>query len=143
MTSSTSPFQKFLHFLFALSPTAIASYLSQWLGLFGKAGLAHRDFQPQVERLALGVSTIAVLIIYGFFHKATARTLKIVFVVAVLLFGGSLIGCISLNYILYSMITQREIEATIYVWQWMYFAFLLFTSVLVISFMLYVLKEGP
>ena len=141
MSTHKGLFQRFLHALFAFSPTALANYLSQWLGLFGKAGLAHRDFQPEVERLALGVSTVLVLAVYIWLHKSPARILKKLFSFSFIFFIVSLLGCIGLDFALHSMKTKETIELTILIWRWVYFVLLLSTSMSVVSFMLYVLRE--
>jgi hypothetical protein len=135
-------FDKFLHALYALSPTAIASYLSQWMGLFSDAGLAHRDFAPQTERLALGISTIAVLSLYVWLHgksrKILGWTFSLLFTVG---FLGSLAGCFAMNYLLLYQKQTELIERTIAIWRWTYFSLLISTSLTVVVFMLWLLSS--
>jgi hypothetical protein len=134
----STKFNKFLDALFALSPTAIASYLSQWLGLFNNAGLAHRDFAPQTERLALGISTIAVLTLYVWLYGKSRKLLSWMFSIIFLVgFIGSIVGCLYLDYLLPSQKQVESIEMTINIWRWTYLSLLIFTSLTVVVFMLW------
>jgi hypothetical protein len=137
----STKFDKFLHFLYALSPTAIASYLSQWMGLFSDVGLAHRDFAPQTERLALGISTIAVLSLYVWFRGKSRKFLGLTFSLFFIFgFIGSIIGCVVMNYLLLYQKHTALIERTINIWRWIYFSLLFFTSLTVVMFMLWLLS---
>lgn len=133
-------FEKFLRALFALSPTAIASYFSQWMGLFNNAGLAHRDFAPQTERLALGISTIAVLLLYVWLNNKSKKILGWTFFSLFAGFIGSVVGCIYMNRFLIQQKLTESIERTIVIWKWIYFSLLIFTSLTVVVFMLWLLS---
>ncbi len=138
-TKPASGFDKFLKTFFALSPTAIATYLSHWQGLLGDAGLAHRDFQPQVERLALGVSTLGVLASYLWLHNASRKVLRRAFTVVVGVYIASLVLCFVASIWLGSLTTKASIQGTIHLWKWFYFTLLLSESVSVVLFMLWLL----
>src|SRR6267378_2369427 len=116
-----SRFGKFLKALYTLSPTGIVTYLSHWQGLLGDVGLAHPDFQPQVERLARGVSALAVLAAYVWLHNSSSRFLRRAFTIAFGLFLASLLVCVFVSIFLGSLTKSAEIEGTIHLWRWFYF----------------------
>jgi ABC-type sugar transport system permease subunit len=105
----------------------------------GDAGLAHRDFQPQVERLALGISTVAVLASYIWLHNSSRKFLLRAFTIVLVLFLASIVVSILLGMWLGSLTTRATIDGTVHLWKWIYLLVLLSESLAVVLFTLWVL----
>lgn len=130
---------KYVKALAALTPTGIASYLGQWLGLFGKVGLAHPQWQTQIENLSLGVSVLCALAVFVSLNEASKKTVLVAFSVTFAGFLGAIAACWGISIEVGVITTAEGFAAITFWWKLAYFSLLTVTSLTVLIFAMYLM----